>query len=489
MDFFSFMQHRLGSPIDVAPRHGPTAWLCCAVAIALFWTAAPAYSEPKPIHCTLEQCYAAALQRSPLLAAARLNIDQYDSKLREAQTAWYPKLDISNFSTALPTLKPGRDGSDTWADYDFQNLGPLMVSSVSVVQPLYTFGKISTLKALARQGVDIARTTVRVAEDEMRYQLSRAWWGLVLVESLADLTTDGLKLLKEQRERLEAARDDGDASFNQADLLKLNVYSAEIEEKIKQFDRNRAQAADGIRLALAHESDVPVQAAGELTALTVPDVPSAAYEALALANSPRLLAQRDGVQARLIQVDLAKNQLWPELIFVARLAYTYAPTRDSTGDSLATNPTNSATSGVGVAVRWSLDVFRLLEKVDQAKLDARQAVLQTQGEAMKLRNDVRQLYRELVDARALIDIQQRALKAARGWLLAENQAYEDGFQEFPEVLRATETFYRKRMAHAEAIYTYNVAVAALSRAVGMDLTSLQASLQLGTAKSKGSAAP
>lgn len=456
---------------------------------ALCLISLPAQADPKPIRCTLEQCYTAAVQRSPLMQAARLNIDQYDSKLREAQTAWYPKLDVSNFSTALPTLKPGRDGSDILADYDFQNLGPLMVSSVSVVQPLYTFGKISALKALARQGVDIARTTVRVAEDEMRYQLSRAWWGLVLVESLRDLTTDGLKLLKEQRDRLESARDDGDASFNQADLLKLNVYAAEIEEKVRQFDRNRAQAEDGIRLAMASEPDVPVQAAGELTAVMVPEVPSAAYEALALTNAPRLLAQRDGVQARLIQVDLAKNQLWPELVFVARLAYTYAPTRDSTTDSLATNPTNSATSGVGVAVRWSLDVFRQLEKIDQAKLDARQAVLQTQGEAMKLRNDVRQLYREMVDAKALIDIQGRALKAARGWLLAENQAYEDGFQEFPEVLRATETFYRKRMAHAEAIYNHNLAVAALSRAVGMDLTSLEASRRFSSAPATGAAKP
>ncbi len=476
-----------GSPASRDRRSWLPAWIALWLMAAL--PAQPAGAEPKPLRCTLQQCYATALQRSPLMAAARLSVDQYDSKLREAQTAWYPKLDISNFSTALPALKPGRDGSDTFSDYDFLNVGPLMVSSISMVQPLYTFGKISALKRLAHQGVDIAHTTVRVAEDEMRYQLSRDWWGLVLVESLRDLTTDGLKLLKEQRERLETARDEGDSNFNQADLLKLNVYAAEIEEKVKQFDRNRAQAEDGMRLAMDYGSDVPVEAAGELTAVAVPELPSAAYEALALANAPRLLAQRNGIQARLIQVDLARNQLWPELVFVARLAYTYAPTRDATTDSLATNPTNSATSGVGVAVRWSLDLFRQLEKIDQAKLDARQAVLQTQGEAMKLRNDVRQMYREMVDARALIDIQERALKAARGWLLAENQAYEDGFQEFPEVLRATETYYRKRMAHAEAVYTYNLAVAALSRAVGMDLTSLEASRRLVGAAGTGAVKP
>lgn len=465
------------------------AWvLAMGLSIGLAVAAPGAWADgPEPLRCTLQQCYTLAIQRSPMMAAARLGVDQYASKLREAQTAWYPKLDTSAFATALPALKPGRDGSDTWNDYDFANLGPLVVSSVSVAQPMYTFGKITTLKRLAQQGVDIARTTVRIAEDEMRYQLSRAWWGLVLVDSLRDLTSDGRKLLDEQREKLEKSRDDGDPSFNQADLLKLNVYASEIEEKIRQFERNRAQAQDGLRLAMATEPDAPVQASGELTAVTVPDVPSSALEALALANSPRLLAQRDGVQARLIQVDLAQTQLWPELVFVARLAYTYAPTRDSTTDSLATNPNNSATSGVGVALRWSLDVFRQLEKIDQARLDARQAVLQTQGEALKLRADVRQMVREMTDSRALIDIQERAMKAARGWLVAESQAYEDGFQDFAEVLRATETYYRKRLSHAEAVYNYNMAVAALSRAVGMDLTSLEAARRLSKAAPSGGA--
>lgn len=454
------------------------AWTATWAAAAVLPLATAAASEPAPLRCSLQQCYSAALQRSPLIAAARLGIDQYASKLREARTAWYPKLEGSAFSTALPALKPGRDGSDTFNDYDFANLGPLVVSSISVAQPLYTFGKISALQQLAAQGVDIARATVRVAEDEMRYQLSRAWWGLVLVDSLRDLTSDGRKLLDEQREKLEKARDDGDPGFNQADLLKLNVYGSEIEEKVRLFERNRAQAEDGLRLAMATAPDAPVAAAGELTAVVVPEVPSAAFEALALANAPRLLAQRNGVQARLIQVDLAQNQLWPEVVFVARLAHTYAPTRDATTDSLATNPNNSATSGVGVALRWSLDLFRQLEKIDQARLDARQAVLQTQGEAQKLRTEVRQLVREMNDARALIDIQERAMKAARGWLAAESQAYEDGFQEFAEVLRATETYYRKRLAHADAVYAYNIAVAALSRAVGMDLTTLEAARRL-----------
>ena len=420
--------------------------------------------------CTLDECYRLALQRSPLMEAARISVAQYASKAREANTVFLPKFEVNGFLSVLPALKPGKNGSEPLEDYDFTNLGPLAVGSIGLAQTIWTAGKVSSLKKLASEGVDIARATVRVAEDELRYLLSRAWWGLVLVADLQDLTKDIRRLLDEQRAKLEKQRDEADEGFNQSDLLRLNVYGAEIEEKLRQFERNRQQALDGVRMALGEKSDLDIDAAGELTPVSVPPLPVEAVEALAIANAPRYLAQRGGVRARLLQVDAAKANLWPDVLFIARVAATYAPTRDSSSDSLAANPSNAATTGLGIVLRWTLDIWRQLEKVEQAELDARQAALQVAGEREKLRMDVRQLWREMVDAQAMIGVQEKAHKAARGLLTAETQAYDDGFQDFAEVLKAMESYTRRRLAHAEAIYTYNMAVAAVARQAGAGLT-------------------
>ena len=425
--------------------------------------------EHTPIHCTLAQCTARAMARSPFLAAARLGVNQYESKLREAQSVFYPKFSVEGFGSVLPALKPGHDGSKPFEDYDLTKLGPLGVGSVSMAQTLYTFGKVSALKLLAEQGIDIVRTTVRVAEDEMRYQLARAWWGLVLVTDLRDLTNDVRKLLDETRGKLEKQRDEADAGYNQNDLLKLNVYSAEIEEKLKTFARNREQALDGLRLAMGDDTATAVVPAGDLTAVVVPALPIEAVEQLALVNAPKLVAMRGGVQARLLQVDVAKTNWWPDLLFVARIAGTYAPTRDTNSDSLATNPQNTATTGLGFVLRWTLDIWRQIEKVEQAQLDLRQAQLAMVGESERLRMDTRQLFREMTDAQAMIAVHDKAYRAARGLLTAESQAYDDGFGDFTEVLRAMESYTRRRLAFAEAVFTYNLAVAAMSRQVGMDI--------------------
>jgi len=458
----------------VATRPASTAAVgaLAAAAAALALGAPTAADAAPPLRCTLTQCSERAIERSPLVAAARVGIEHYRSRLAEAHSLWFPKFQIEGFGSVLPALRPGRDGSKPFEDYDLTRLGPLGVGSLGVAQTLYTFGKIDALSRLASQGIDISKTTVRIAEDEMRYQIARAWWGLVLVADLRELIDEVKRMLDETRARLEKQRDDGDPEFNQNDLLKLNVHSAEIEEKLRQFERNRQQALDGLRQAMDDPSGFEVEAAGDLTSVAIPDLPIEAIEALATANAPRLLAYRGGVQARLIQVEVVRAQRWPDLLFVARVAGTYAPTRDSNADSLASNPSNTAVTGLGVVLRWTLDVWRSAETVRQAELEARQAGLALRGEIAKVRADARQSWREMTDARALIAVQDKACRAARGLLTSEAQAWDDGIGDYAEVLRAMESYTRRRLAFAESIYTYNLAVAALSRQVGADLTRL-----------------
>ncbi len=439
-------------------------------------TPAHVHESKRVLHCTWEQCLDRALKRSPLVAAAAMSLDAYEAKLDEARTAAYPKFDASTFISVLPKMRVGADGTNPFTDYDFSlgSLGPLLLGSFSLVQPLYTFGKMTELRRLAAQGVEIGQATRRIAEDEMRYQLARAFWGLVMVREMREMIIDGRKLLDEQRAKVEKERDENDERFNQSDLLKLNILTVDLEDRVRQTERGRQQAMDGLRLAMNDPTDLDIEPQTEFKPLEFTLLPIEAYETLALMNAPRLLAQRNGTQARLVQVQLAKDQMYPDIVLVARIAGTYAPNRETTPDSLATNPNNSSSSGAGVAVRWSIDLFRNLVKIDQAKIDYRQQVLQEAGERQKTRMDVRQMFRELVDAKAMVALHEQAMKSARGWLNSENQKYEDGFaDDMTQVQLALESYYRRRISYFESIMNYNLAVASLSRGVGMDVTKVQ----------------
>lgn len=459
-------------------------WLTSALLLA----AAPALAQaPTPlavevtgtssghtvVRCTYEGCVSLALERSPLIAAAYKSLDLYEAMLREAKSTQYPKLEVTAFGAALPNLRPGADGSNAFTDYDLTgSWRPLVLGQMSVAQPLFTFGKISALKRLAGEGVEIGQATRKIAADEMRYQVARAWWGLVAVAQMDDMIRDGKKRFVEEKVRQERLRDTADEKFNQNDLMKINIFYADFEDKVRGAERGRAQAMDGLRMAMAEGTDVEVIPTTEkLTPLDFAILPTEAYEALALANAPKLLAFRHGVAARVQQVSLAKSNFWPDFAVAARVSGTVSQTGSVTTGSLGAIPGTGVDVGAGLYLRWNLDIGRLLAQLDQAKVNADQAMLAEQGEREKTRMDVRQLVRELVDWRAMVDVQEKAKTSAQGWLNATMQMYDDGFEsDYNEVLRAIEAYYRRRLTWLDAIYNFNVTVAALSRAVGTDIT-------------------
>lgn len=430
----------------------------------------------KVLRCSYEGCVQRALERSPLIAAAYKSLDLYEAMAKEARSTQFPKLDISGFGAGLPGLKPGADGSNVLTDYDLTaTWRPLLLGQLSVAQPLWTFGKISSLKRLAAEGVEIGLATRKIAADEMRYQIARAWWGLVMVAQMEDMIRDGKKRFLEERDRQEKLRDTADDKFNQNDLMKINIYYADFEDKVRLAERGRQQALDGLRMAMADPADVDVVPNLDvLRPLEFPLLTVAAYEALALANAPKLLAYRHGVAARIEQVTLAHNNAWPDLALALRLTGSMTQAAAQTTGSLGAIPSTGVDFGGGIVLRWNLDIARVLAQVDQAQINADQAVLAEQGEREKTRMDVRQLYRELVDWRAMVDVHEKAKTSAQGWLNATMQTYDDGFDnDYNEVLRAIEAYYRRRLTWLDAIYNYNVAVAALSRAVGMDVTQVK----------------
>lgn len=463
--------------INASWERGLRAYVLGTLAVTLLLSGA-ASAEPaavagladKVFKCTLQVCYERALKNSPQITAAYTDLDNYEAKLREATSALYPRFDLTGFFSVLPRKKPGAIGENPFVDWDWTRIGPLVTGQVSVVQVLWTFGKIDTLRRMAHTGVRVGRTVRAIAKLELRYQISRGWWTLVLADELEEIIRLAAKHLVKERTAMEDKRDEGE-DYNPTDLLRLRMMEADFESKAREARRGRAVATDALCLAMGLSPDTQIQPQhGGLQPLPFTRHPMGVLEGLAAANHPRLMARRGGTLVRLDQLQLAKDQRWPDVVLTGRVAYTYAPTRDVEDESLASNPTNPTQSGGGVAVRWPLNPFRQSAKIDQAEVALRKARAEQRADEDKIRLEVRRLARELRDADEMVDIHDKAMRAARGWLRAESEMHEGGFTGYDQVLRSIEQYYRRRLDWLNSIYKLNLTVAETSRAVGVDLS-------------------
>ncbi|MCB9738885.1 MAG: TolC family protein [Deltaproteobacteria bacterium] len=431
-------------------------------------------SADHTLRLDLDAAIKLALRRSPLLPAAAAGVDGVRAKLAEAKAAMLPSFEATGFFSVMPTKRAGTSGADWINDWDWSELRPLATVQLTFTQVLTTFGKLTVLEQMAHVGLRIAEALREVAIGELRYQLAQAWWGLVMAADLDDLARQGRSKMEAERERLETMRDDGEEGYDPADMVRLLELEAEFEEKVRAAERARDLAQDALRLSLAlppHwqiEPDRRVLEAIEYTLL-----PITAYESLAVANHPRELSRRGGVQVKWEALRYERFKLLPDLVITGRLATTYAPGLQQTNDSLADNPTNPTQSGAGVALRWRLDVFRQFAKIDQAEAAYRYSREQAKIEMQKTRAAIRNLWREVRDRQAVLALQAKAMRATRGQLAQAADLADKGLGSRAAAQRALERYVRRHIAYAEHVYRYNVGIAELSRAVGTDVRAMQ----------------
>jgi len=407
-----------------------------------------------------------ASRKNALMRAARLDLDVFAAKLAQARGAAWPSVTLSGQSSVIPALS-ANNGQDTIINWTRPGLAGRI--EASAVLPIYTFGKLDALRRLAERGVDISRAQESVARGELEFQATRAYWGWVLADEFQAMADSGVKHFVDLRKRLEKQRDEGAVDFDPTDLLKVKVYEADLTVKIREIARLAALS----RLGLATVMGAPKRQDfrprdTEMIPVAFKPLPVEEYQRLARLNRPQLVALRGGVLARRAERDLYRANRLPDLFVAGGWTYANATNVDAPSGPLTTNGFQYNYGGAFLGLRWSLDLGRFHRateaEAELAKLEAQETAAL---EGVDLEID--QLYREATDNLALLDVFESSMKAARGWLNAENDLYQSNLQDLKDVLIPIEQYYRRRLAYLEAIYNFNVSVAKLSRAVGVDV--------------------
>ena len=129
-----------------------------------------------------------------------------------------------------------------------QQLGPYLRSDASLSVPLYTFGRVKALKAMARSGLSLGNAKRSIANETMRSQLDQAVLGLLYARELKGLLEDGQKELRRAKEKLLEEEENDDESYDPTDKLRLKLVDLELRDQALEAESLEAQAMTGLRL-------------------------------------------------------------------------------------------------------------------------------------------------------------------------------------------------------------------------------------------------
>lgn len=443
---------------------------------------------------SLDALLARVRQYHPGVEAARAGVATARALVGQAQLQWAPYGDFFFKLVPTPTVRNAHDSLDpnnipdsglstTYVDWmhprsadglraaePFQ--GALFTLSLSFVQPLYTFGKISSATGAAKGGVMLARGYEEIALADAELEAIRSYWGVKCYRSARGIMDDIVARLDAQVTEFQREMDGANqAGYTEGDLARLKA--ALENARVTRFDLERQEinAREALRaLARDPQGDAddgpPVIEQGSSRSVD-------SWIDAGEVHRPEVRLLEGGRQALEFLRKWRFADMLPSLAFLSGFGYGQA--------SSIENPLISSVVGTPstyypyfsfgpMALHWDLDLAVRHARLWQARA-AERAIRETERWARGgIRVEVKKAWADHDEAfRRALEL-AHAEKVARGWFQTVQDNMASGITvaaDSRELVDSMRVYFDFRLRHMQAILDANLTLAQLHRVAGV----------------------
>ncbi len=344
-------------------------------------------------------------------------------------------------------------------------------TELKLIQPIYTFGKISAGITAAEAGVEATRSKQMGQVNDVELSVRKAYWGGKLAREMLSMLDEGLSFITEAQKKIDEELADGSGNASVTDRLRLRAMRSEIESRVLEAQRGSELAKAGLRALIGPSAPADLDVDDEpLGALSVPARELVQYTNMAHTRRPEVRALEQMVAAKRALADLEWRRQLPDFFLVGTAQYAYSNSVDHPKNAFAYNPFNTAGVGVAAGLRVPLDLFAKNASAHKLRAEAQEAEFRRSEALSGINFEVEKAFAEMKEADLRLKALQKGEKAVRQWIAAIMQNMSVGLAETKDFSDALLAFFQSRARVLQGQYDYNVAVASMTRVSGTDVT-------------------
>ncbi len=422
---------------------------------------------------SLAECLALADRNHPNLWAARARLAYSHAQLDEAK--WLPWWQVGADATVgvLPKLAGTAFYNETPAslrNQPFLNLTepqPLLQFSIGGAIPLYTFGKITAGRQAAEAGVRVNEWDMEKIRQQVRMDVRRAYFGLMLAHDAQYLLDEIVSLLEKAVGNMKKKLASRDPSIEEIDLLRIELYREETLARSGEPKRGETFAIAALRFLTGVQTafeivDEPLKRPARTMG------PVVQYLTAARLHRGEVNQARAGVAARRALVDLARSRLYPDIGIGYRAAYSIAPSASQQTTAWIGDPFNYLYWGFAIGARWNLDLLPQAARIAQAEAQLEESRaferLALGGVAVEVEN----AYGIALEAKTREEYWDKAEHRTRQWISTAQDSIDLGTKDERALLEPLRAYFNARVNHLYALMDFSVALSELARVTGWD---------------------
>jgi outer membrane protein len=417
--------------------------------------------EPEAL--TLSSAVERALKNNPLIRITLSGRQIADAQLREARAGWFPLLQFNETFTRGNNpvfvfgsrLEQARFGSENFQISALNNPDPLsnFRTAVNLRQALFDQLQTNTRVSQARLGQQQADLQKAMVEQQIRFEVIRAYYGTLVAHSKKGVTDEAVKMvesdLKRSRDRFQ------NGLVVESDLLGAQVQLADFRQQQIDAEGDVAVAYAALNTVLGLPVDTFQKVTGDLVDKRFEIAKQEELIRLALLHRPDYVRSGYHVQLNKEGVAGAKREYLPRLDLLGNYGMS--------GKDLSSG---SSDYTIGASVTFNIFDPGRSARISKARAAESMATSEQEHLANQIRLEVVRAYQQYVSARERVAVAGQVIgQAAETHRIVQNR-YREGLTTITEVLRAETALVRSRLNLIAARYDHYVSYAHVLLSVG-----------------------
>jgi len=417
---------------------------------------------------TLDDCIRIALKTAPELGEAQADIQLTSSKLEEAKGYRYPQLELlSLFGPAPQARKEDLILLKTDKTSSFKEMTWFTSADATIIQPLYTFGKISENMKAATHGIEVDRSRKEQKGNEITLKVREYYYGLMLAREMKELIQEVQEILVKSREKAKKLLDQGSDSVEEMDIYKLDAFAGASEKYLEEAMKGEKLALSALKARLGMTQDAPLEIGSERLGMV--DVVLPEFEAFvekARERRPEYKQLKEGLKARAALVEAAKAHYYPDIFLGGLFSWAYADDRDRVKNPYINDQFKHINGGVALGARWKLDFGITSAKVAGEQAQYNRLLSTKEYADANIPLQIKKFYLELKEAENSAKATQKGYTNAKKWAVTSVANFDFGVGPAKEIFEALQMYAQMRGAYFQSIYNYRIARSNLDYATG-----------------------
>ena len=446
--------------------------------LSLLWNCTASAQAPKTL--TLEDSIEIARQTNLSIQTTQERVKSAEAQVRSARAGLLPNVSLNSsyrYAKDLPKsvleasggfgppagaggeIPPPADagGGDEnvielefGAHHNFQ-------AELSLRQPIFAWGRYYNNYQSAQLSLEAAGKELDVAYNQLVLDVSEAFYSILLALEFVKVSQQTVDLVEKQ---LQIARNlfEAGASTN-FDVLRAKVLLANARSNLIRAKNQARIATDAYKNVLNIDLGEAVAVQGSLDRPPIaPDLDALIQRGME--NRPEMQQLEFNEGAAKKQVDVAKTGNRPDLSFFTNYQVDHNERLEKM----------NRVWNFGLALNFPIfDGFATRSAVKQAESGLKQTQLGKQQMTDAIEFEVRATYLNLLEAKALIEVQKETVAQAQESVRIANLRYENGMITSVELTDAQLALSQAEVNRLQSLHDYAVGLARLEKAIGQKL--------------------